>query len=72
MARKQQGSGGLRSGYPAGTRRLSVNLDEKLIKQAKRLALESDVSLTDLVSEILSKALCKEPDDPEGHAQAAS
>ena len=69
MARKQQGDAS-RSGYPPGTRRLSVNLDEKLIKQAKRRALESDVSLTDLVSEILSKALSK-GEDPEGHALVA-
>ncbi|WP_176952926.1 hypothetical protein [Belnapia rosea] len=47
-----------------------MNLDEKLIKQAKRRALESDVSLTDLVSEILSKALSK-GEDPEGHALVA-
>ena len=39
-----------RSGYPAGTRRLSVNLDEKLIKAVKRRALDQDVSLTDLVT----------------------
>lgn len=46
-----------KSGYPAGTRRLSVNLDEELVKRIKRAAVDRDVSLTDLVAELLQKGL---------------
>jgi hypothetical protein len=45
--------------------RTTVSIDDDLLRQAKRAALESDRSLSDVVSEALREMLCRRSGEPE-------
>lgn len=45
--------------------RTTVTIDDDLLRQAKRAALDSDRSLSDVVAEALRELLCRRPAKPE-------